>query len=85
LHTERENNHWVQFLEKLRSIDFLATAPKDEQFWYEWEVRMMFDSELTTLHSAILRITDLGFDDNIDPKKREDIKKKFFCGNLIVS
>ncbi len=46
---------------------------------------MMFDSELTTLHSAILRITDLGFDENIDPKKREDIKKKFFCGNLIVS
>ncbi len=22
----------------------LATAPKDEHYWYEWEMRMMFDS-----------------------------------------
>jgi len=47
----------------------LATAPSDEQFWFEWELRILFDQQMTKLHSAMLRITDLGFSENINPKK----------------
>jgi len=63
----------------------LAIAPADEQYWFEWELRMVFDQEMTDMQSSGLTITDLGFDDNISARKKEEIKKAFSCGNLIVS
>jgi len=63
----------------------LATAPHDEQYWFEWELRMTFDQNLTDLESSNLSITDLGFDPNINPRKREEIKSALSSGNLIVS
>jgi len=63
----------------------LATSPLDEQYWYEWELRMTFDKDVTEMLSANLKITDLQFDDNISPKKREEIKMALSFGNLIVA
>jgi len=63
----------------------LATAASDKQYWFEWELRMMFDKDLNEMESAILKITDLQFGENISPRKREEIKKALSAGNLIVS
>jgi len=63
----------------------LATAPPEEQYWFEWELRMMFDKDLNEMESAILRITDLQFGENISPRKREEIKTALSSGNLIVT
>ena len=64
---------------------FLATAPADEQYWFEWELRMTFDQLLTDLESAVLTITDLGFDSQINLRKRDQIRSALSGGNLIVS
>jgi len=63
----------------------LATAPSDEQYWFEWELRIVFDKELKDIESTLLKITDLGFSENINPKKRAELSSAFSCGNLIVS
>jgi hypothetical protein len=63
----------------------LATAPPDEQYWFEWELRMLFDKEMQDMQSSVLKITDLGFSNNINPKKREEIKKALSSGSLIVT
>jgi len=63
----------------------LATAPKDEQYWFEWELRMTFDRELSSMESSVLKITDLEFDAEIKPHKKVQISRAFSSGNLIVS
>jgi len=63
----------------------LATAPPDEQYWFEWELRMMFDQDMKNMESSILKITDLGFDSKISAKKQHEIKVALSSGNLIVS
>jgi len=63
----------------------LATAPPEEQYWFEWELRMTFDKDLTEMESATLRITDLQFGDKTSQKKKEEIKLAFSSGSLIVS
>jgi len=78
------NNNVVAVSHRRREQS-LATAPADEQYWFEWELRMVFDKDMTDMESSLLRITDLGFDDNINPKKREEIKKALSGGNLIIS
>jgi len=78
-------NHNVVAISHRRREQSLATAPKDEQYWFEWELRMVFDKDMTDLESSMLTITDLGFDDNISQRKKEEIKKLLSCGNLIVS
>jgi len=63
----------------------LAFAPSDEQYWFEWELRMNFDDSLLALQSCNLKITNLGFDNNINPKKKDEINKVLSYGNLIIS
>lgn len=63
----------------------LATAPEDEQYWFEWELRMLFDKDMNDLESSLLKITDVGFHEKIRDNKRQEINKALSCGNLIVS
>jgi len=51
----------------------LATAPPEEAYWFGWELRMLFDAELTELESAFLKITDLQFGEkNFFKKERRN-------------
>jgi len=91
----REKNGWRIFITfaasntvavtHRRREQSLATASPDEKYWFEWELRLHFDKEISDLQSSILRITDLGFDQNANPRKKETISKQLSHGNLIVS
>jgi hypothetical protein len=78
-------NNNVVVVSHRRREQSLATAPADEQYWFEWELRMLFDKDMSGLESSILKITDLGFDEKISQKKRQELNKTLSCGNLIVS
>ncbi|PRP83740.1 hypothetical protein PROFUN_09072 [Planoprotostelium fungivorum] len=62
----------------------LATAPPDEKYWFEWELRMVFDSEVKRLESSGLRITELAFGEDVNPRKKEAIQKALSNGSLIL-
>eukprot|EP01117_Protostelium_nocturnum_P002849 TRINITY_DN1376_c0_g1_i1.p1 TRINITY_DN1376_c0_g1~~TRINITY_DN1376_c0_g1_i1.p1 ORF type:complete len:440 (+),score=133.17 TRINITY_DN1376_c0_g1_i1:78-1397(+) len=62
----------------------LATAPADEHYWFEWELRMVFDREVRKLESSSLRITDLVFMENTNAKTKEAISKFLSYGRLII-
>jgi len=63
----------------------LATSPPEEQYWFEWELRITFDKNLLEMESATLRITDLQFGEKISPRKREEIKLALSSGSLIIA
>eukprot|EP01118_Nematostelium_gracile_P018303 TRINITY_DN8099_c0_g1_i1.p1 TRINITY_DN8099_c0_g1~~TRINITY_DN8099_c0_g1_i1.p1 ORF type:complete len:383 (+),score=138.86 TRINITY_DN8099_c0_g1_i1:74-1150(+) len=78
------NNNVVSVSHRRRE-QALATAPEDEQYWFEWDLRMLFNKDLDRLESANLKITDLQFGEKISIRKKEEIKKALSGGNLIVS
>jgi len=62
----------------------LATAPEDEKYWFQWDLRMVFDREIKALQSCGLRITELEFDEKMNPKKKDSIQKSLSFGSLII-
>ncbi|PRP88352.1 hypothetical protein PROFUN_03266 [Planoprotostelium fungivorum] len=58
----------------------LATPQPNDGYWFGWELRMVFDREATRLESCSLRITELYFEENIQPQKRESVAKALSYG-----
>ena len=63
----------------------LATAPPDQQFWFEWQLIMYFDSNLNGLQSAVLKVTDLEFAKEASVAFRMNIQRQLSSGSLIVT
>jgi hypothetical protein len=63
----------------------LATAPPTERFWFEWKIHMIFDKDMTDMQAAFLKVTNLGFGDEISDTKKAEITKMLCAGNLIIS
>jgi hypothetical protein len=62
----------------------LANVPETGYFWYEWQLRMIFDVQLTDMRAARLRIVNLGFGDKTTPEKRAEYSRRFGGGNIIL-
>jgi len=63
----------------------LATAPKDQQFYLEWQLHITLNKELTEITHSSLKITDLQFKEGINPQFKQEIKRHLCSGNLYVS
>lgn len=69
----------------IRREQSLATEPEDKQYWFEWELRMVFEStEMKSMESGVLRIRDLGFSPKSHPDFVRMVKEKLGGGHLIV-
>lgn len=55
-----------------QSID--TGGDKTNHWEFEWELRLMFDPQITEMRHAQLRVTDLFLSQTIDPQLEEDIK-----------
>ncbi len=76
------NRVQVVHIRREQSID---TQGNTANHWeYQWELRMLFGIEMTELHSAQLRVTDLFLAETID-KNLEDDLRKTIVGDVIVA
>jgi hypothetical protein len=66
-------------------LQSLATAPASEQFWFEWQLMMYFDANISSLESAVLKITDLEFSKEATVAFRMQIQRQLSSGSLIVT
>jgi len=62
----------------------LATAPPTDRFWFEWKIHMIFDKAMTDMQAAFLKVTNLGFGDEISEVKKAEVTKMLCAGNLLV-
>lgn len=73
---------YVTHRRREKSID--ALGPKS-QFWYEWELNIVFDKKLNDITSTTLKITDIGYGEDIDIKNKEKLSNLFCNGNLFIA
>lgn len=55
------------------------------EWWFEWQLRMVFGREVSELQSCRMRITGLWFSDTVDPSFRATIDRALGHGHLILS
>jgi len=63
----------------------LASAPKTDQFWFEWKIHMIFDKEMNDVQASFLKVTNLGFGETTSELKKEEITRMLCAGNLLIS
>jgi len=63
----------------------LATAPKTDQFWFEWKIQITFDKDLSDVQATVLKVTNMGFGETTSETKKAEITKMLCAGNLLVS
>jgi len=63
----------------------LATAPKSEQFWFEWQLHMTFDKNVSDLHAASLKVTNLVFGEETRDSYRQELSRLLCAGKLFIS
>jgi len=71
----------VSHTRREQSID--TGGDRTNHWEFEWELRMMFDSQVKEMKHAQLRVTDLFLSQTIDPQLEEDIKHDLLGGELI--
>jgi len=74
----------VVVITHVRREQALATQPPEEYFWIEWQLRMIFDANMTVLRAARLRIVELGFGPKTTEAKKAQYNLLFGNGNLIL-
>ncbi|KAL6072742.1 DUF3305 domain-containing protein [Balamuthia mandrillaris] len=57
---------------------------KDDSFWFEWELSITFDTQMTGIEAVWLRIVDLQFGDACSQANKERINQRFCNGQLHV-
>eukprot|EP01112_Ceratiomyxa_fruticulosa_P007076 TRINITY_DN1826_c0_g1_i1.p1 TRINITY_DN1826_c0_g1~~TRINITY_DN1826_c0_g1_i1.p1 ORF type:complete len:320 (+),score=65.06 TRINITY_DN1826_c0_g1_i1:180-1139(+) len=62
-----------------------SLATEVEKFWFEWELHMTFDANMDEMQASVLKVTQLGFGDNVSQLKKESIKKALCSGRMIVA
>jgi len=62
-----------------------SLATEVEKFWFEWELHMTFDANLEEMQASVLKVTQLGFGENISQLKKESIKKALCSGRMILA
>jgi hypothetical protein len=68
----------VSHTRREQSID--AGGDKTNHWEFEWELRLLFDPQVTEMRHAQLRVTDLFLSQTIDPQLEEDIKHDLLGG-----
>jgi len=68
----------VSHTRREQSID--PGGDKTNHWEFEWELRLLFDSQVTEMRHAQLRVTDLFLSQTIDPQLEEDIKHDLLGG-----
>jgi len=63
-----------------QSID--PGGDKTNHWEFEWELRLLFDAQVTDMRHAQLRVTDLFLSQTIDPQLEEDIKHDLLGGEV---
>ncbi|KAL6041985.1 hypothetical protein QOT17_024674 [Balamuthia mandrillaris] len=62
----------------------LATAPPNEQFWFEWKLVIVFGRAMEEITAAHLDITQLHFQQPVNPTFQEKVSKLLQQGNMNV-
>jgi len=88
----RDENGWKVFVtlapnaiiivHKKREMSF--GGEPDSDFWFEWELSLIFDSTVSKLEAVQLQITNLQFDENCSETNKEKWNSVFCNGNLRV-
>lgn len=73
---------YVTHRRRERSLESLGPT---KEFWFEYMVNMVFDQKLGDLTSATLRISNIGYGDNIEDNYKDMISKLFCRGHLIIA
>eukprot|EP01104_Vermistella_antarctica_P004487 TRINITY_DN14929_c0_g1_i1.p1 TRINITY_DN14929_c0_g1~~TRINITY_DN14929_c0_g1_i1.p1 ORF type:complete len:313 (+),score=58.56 TRINITY_DN14929_c0_g1_i1:110-1048(+) len=66
-----------------REMSMPVSGP-GKQFYYDWELQMMFDVEMRDLESVSLRIINLNVSDEIDPNFKSMLQRLLCHGHLII-
>eukprot|EP01103_Thecamoeba_quadrilineata_P017141 TRINITY_DN5964_c0_g1_i1.p1 TRINITY_DN5964_c0_g1~~TRINITY_DN5964_c0_g1_i1.p1 ORF type:complete len:286 (+),score=54.51 TRINITY_DN5964_c0_g1_i1:372-1229(+) len=74
----------IVYVTHTRREQALSGTKPEELFWYEWELRLFFDSSLETLHACRLKLTHLEFAETTSPEFRAQLSAKLFSGYLII-
>jgi len=75
-----EDGVQVSHTRREQSID--PGGSKLNHWEFEWELRLLFNSEVTEMQQAQLRVTDLFLSQTIDPQLESDIKHDLLGGEL---
>jgi hypothetical protein len=70
----------VSHTRREQSID--PGGDKTNHWEFEWELRLLFDAQVTEMRHAQLRVTDLFLSQTIDPQLEEDIKHDLLGGEI---
>jgi hypothetical protein len=62
----------------------LEVADHADHFHVSWELRMTFDSQLSQMNAALLRLTGVQFNDNASAEHRAMVMSKLHSENILV-
>ncbi len=71
----------VSHTRREQSID--PGGDKTNHWEFEWELRLLFDHQVTEMRVAQLRVTDLFLSQTIDPQLEEEIKHDLLGGEIL--
>ncbi|EGG16806.1 hypothetical protein DFA_07784 [Cavenderia fasciculata] len=67
-----------------RREESLPTQPKDKQFWFEWQLTVILNKDLTEIESTSLKIVQLQFCEGISQAFKNEVSRALCSGNLFI-
>lgn len=67
-----------------RELPLVSVKPDEKQFWFKWELVMVFDRKMNDMLSSSLKVTELHFDEGLNPALRETLRTILNNGNMVI-
>ncbi|ELR18311.1 [2Fe2S]-binding, putative [Acanthamoeba castellanii str. Neff] len=81
---EDDTEHEAKLEEDILTSGEKKARPDEKQFWFKWELVMVFDRKMNDMLSSSLKVTELHFDEGLNPALRETLRTILNNGNMVI-